>query len=264
MNRFAVSIRDLTFAYTGQDTVLDHLDLEIGPGERFGIIGPSGAGKSTLLLHLNGILRGGTGEVKIGGVPVGEGTLPEIRRRVGLVFQNPDDQLFNPTVEEDVAFGPLNMGLSNEEVARRVEKALGEMNLDGFEKLSSHHLSLGERKRVALATVLAMRPDIVAFDEPFSNLNPAMVEQVISIVTRLDATVIIVSQSIIPVLAVCDRIAVLNEGQIAAVGTVAEIASRRDLLRECGLDFHFYCEVCRDLLHESGPEQRTGEKMDDD
>ena len=132
-----------------------------------------------------------------------------------------------------------------------------------LEKLSSHHLSLGERKRVALATVLAMRPDIVAFDEPFSNLNPAMVEQVIGIVAGLRATVIIVSQSIIPVLAVCDRIAVLNEGRIAAVGPVAEIASNRDLLRECGLDFHFYCEICRDLLQDSGAEQRTGEGLDD-
>ncbi len=263
MNTPAVSIRDLSFAYTGQEQVLDHVDLEIQPGERFGIIGPSGAGKSTLLLHLNGILRGRTGKVEIGGIPVGGESLPEIRRRVGLVFQNPDDQLFNPTVEEDVAFGPLNMGLSSEETVGRVEKALGAMNLEGFEKLSSHHLSLGERKRVALATVLAMRPDIVAFDEPFSNLNPAMVEQVIGIVSGLKATVIVVSQSIIPVLAVCDRIAVLNEGRIAAVGPVDVIASSRDLLRECGLDFHFYCEICRDLLQDSGAEQRTGEGMGD-
>jgi cobalt/nickel transport system ATP-binding protein len=263
MNPAPVSIRGLTFAYRGREGVLDHIDLEIGAGERFGIIGPSGAGKSTLLLHLNGILRGQAGEVAIGGTPVDDATLPEIRRRVGLVFQNPDDQLFNPTVEEDVAFGPLNMGLSGGEAAGRVAEALGAMNLEGFEDLTSHHLSLGERKRVALATVLAMRPDVVAFDEPFSNLNPAMVEQVIEIVAGLEATVIIVSQSIIPVLAVCDRIAVLNEGRIAAVGPVSEIASRRDLLRECGLDFHFYCEVCRDLHHGPGDEQPTGEGTDD-
>ncbi len=248
----AVSIRDLSFSYEEGRDVLTGIDLDIRRGERFGIIGPSGAGKSTLLLHLNGILRGQSGSVEIGNMVVEEETLPSIRQKVGLVFQNPDDQLFNPTVEEDVAFGPLNMGLRGEESATRVREALRAMNLEGFEKLSSHHLSYGERKRVALATVLSMRPEIVAFDEPFSNLNPAMVEQLIGIVKGLEATVIIVSQSIIPVLAACERVAVLNEGAIVAVGPVAEIAAERELLRECGLDFHFYCEICRSLSEMNG------------
>ncbi len=243
----AVSIRDLTFSYEEGRDVLSGIELEIRQGERFGIIGPSGAGKSTLMLHLNGILLGRSGSVVIGNTIVEKDNLSSIRQKVGLVFQNPDDQLFNPTVEEDVAFGPLNMGLRNDEAATRVREALREMNLEGFEGLSSHHLSYGERKRVALATVLAMRPDIVAFDEPFSNLNPAMVEQLIGIVKGLEATVIIVSQSIIPVLAACERVAVLNEGAIVAVGPVAEIAAERELLRDCGLDFHFYCEICRTL-----------------
>ncbi|MFC1627481.1 energy-coupling factor ABC transporter ATP-binding protein [Gemmatimonadota bacterium] len=248
----AVSIRDLGFSYEKGRDVLSGINLDIRRGERFGIIGPSGAGKSTLLLHLNGILRGQSGSVEIGNIAVKDETLSSIRQKVGLVFQNPDDQLFNPTVEEDVAFGPLNMGLRGEDSAMRVREALRDMNLEGFEKHSPHHLSYGERKRVALATVLSMRPEIVAFDEPFSNLNPAMVEQLIGIVKGLDATVIIVSQSIIPVLAACERVAVLNEGAIAAVGPVSEIAAERELLRECGLDFHFYCEICRGLSEMNG------------
>ena len=142
------------------------VSLDIQPGEKFGIIGPSGSGKSTLLLHLNGVLTG-EGSVTIGGTRVGPKTVAAIRRITGLVFQNPDDQLFNPTVEEDVAFGPLNFGLPHDEVKRRVADALASLNLTGFEKLTSHHLSLGERKRVALATVLSLSPEVVAFDEPF-------------------------------------------------------------------------------------------------
>ncbi len=242
-----VTITDLTFSYEEEREVLCGVTLRIEPGERFGIIGPSGAGKSTLLLHLNGILTPGRGTVEIGGLPVDRESIAEIRQKVGLVFQNPDDQLFNLTVEDDVAFGPLNLELSSEEVSACVEEALAEMNLLGFEELSSHHLSYGERKRVALATVLAMRPEVVAFDEPFSNLDPAMVEHLIDIIGSLPATVIIVSQSILPVIASCDRLAVLNRGRLVATGSTREIASDRALLRHCGLDFHFYCDVCHEL-----------------
>ncbi|GAI95831.1 unnamed protein product, partial [marine sediment metagenome] len=213
---FAVEIKNLSFAY-GKDTALKNVSLKIHSGERFGIIGPSGAGKSTLLLHLNGILSG-DGEVKIDGLPVTKESLPEIRRKVGLVFQNPDDQLFNPTVEEDVAFGPLNLGLSREEVEARVRETLKHMNLEGFEAKTSHHLSYGEQKRVALATVLAMQPEVVAFDEPFSNLDPAMVKHLIEIIESLDATVILVSQQILPVMACCHRLAILKDGQVIRVG----------------------------------------------
>ncbi|GAF95723.1 unnamed protein product, partial [marine sediment metagenome] len=219
---FAVEIKNLSFAY-GKDSALKNVSLKIRSGERFGIIGPSGAGKSTLLLHLNGILSG-DGEVKIDGLPVIKESLPEIRRKVGLVFQNPDDQLFNPTVEEDVAFGPLNLGLSREEVEARVRETLKQMNLEGFETKTSHHLSYGEQKRVALATVLAMQPEVVAFDEPFSNLDPAMVKHLIEIIESLDATVILVSQQILPVMACCHRLAILKDGQVIRVGTPAELA----------------------------------------
>ena len=242
---FAVEVKDLSFAY-GKDPALKKVSLRIRSGERFGIIGPSGAGKSTLLLHLNGILSG-DGEVKIDGLPVTKKSLPEIRRKVGLVFQNPDDQLFNPTVEEDVAFGPLNLGLSREEAGTRVRETLKQMNLEGFENKASHHLSYGEQKRVALATVLAMQPELVAFDEPFSNLDPAMVKHLIEIIESLDATVILVSQQILPVMACCHRLAILKEGQVIGVGTPTELAADRGRLKECGLDGGFFCSICKKL-----------------
>jgi cobalt/nickel transport system ATP-binding protein len=242
-----VQFLDLKFQYERGRPVLHGINLEINSRERFGIIGPSGAGKSTLLLHLNGLLYG-EGTVRIGGMDVNQNTAPEIRGKVGLVFQNPDDQLFNPTVEEDVAFGPLNMGLKLEEVRCRVDEALREMRLEGYGKKASHHLSYGERKRVALATVLAMRPEIVAFDEPFSNLDPAMVEHLLQIIRRLSATVIIVSQEIIPVAACCDRVGILKDGKIVASGPVYEILGDRDLLRSCGLDISVYESVCKKIF----------------
>jgi cobalt/nickel transport system ATP-binding protein len=242
-----VEIVDLTFKYDAAHPVLNGVNLSINKGERVGIIGPSGAGKSTLLLHLNGLLHG-EGIVRTSGVEVNKNTAREIRRKVGLVFQNPDDQLFNPTVEEDVAFGPINMGLDREEVRRRVDETLREMRLEGYEKKASHHLSFGERKRVALATVLVMRPEIVAFDEPFSNLDPAMVEQLLHIISGLSATVIIVSQEIIPVAACCDRIGILKDGKIVASGPAFDILRDRPLLRSCRLDLSIYESVCKKIF----------------
>jgi len=241
-----VELKDLRFSYEKGKYALDGIDLKVNKGECFGILGPSGAGKSTLLLHLNGILRG-EGSVIINGLEVSKKTIYDIRQKVGLVFQNPDDQLFNPTVEEDIAFGPANLGLSDTEVRNRVEGALKSLNLEGFEKKTSHHLSFGERKRVALATVLSMQPEIIAFDEPFSNLDPAMVRQLIDTINSLDATIILVSQAIIPTLACCDRLAVLKQGKVAAFGDAREIVSDMSLLRTCDLDFYFYCDICRTL-----------------
>ena len=242
----AVELKDLRFSYEKGKFALDGIDLKIKKGECFGILGPSGAGKSTLLLHLNGILRG-EGSVIINGLEVSKKTIFAIRQKVGLVFQNPDDQLFNPTVEEDIAFGPANMGLDEVDVRNRVAGALKSLNLEGFEKKTSHHLSFGERKRVALATVLSMQPEIIAFDEPFSNLDPAMVRQLIDTINALDATVILVSQAIIPTLACCDRLAVLKQGKIAASGDAGELVADTQLLRDCDLDFYFYCDICRTL-----------------
>ncbi len=242
----SVSIENLKYAYTPEKPVLRNVSLEVAAGEKLGIIGPSGSGKSTLLLQLNGVLRG-EGGIRIGEMPVTKATLHEIRRKVGLVFQNPDDQLFNPTVEEDVAFGPLNFGLSPEEAASRVREALSIMHLDGFEKLTSHHLSFGERKRVALATVLAMQPEVIALDEPFSNLDPSMVHELMKKLSSMDATLLIVSQSILPLIAICDRVAILKDGEIIAVDHPKKLALNEELMQSSGLDLSYYCKICKDL-----------------
>jgi cobalt/nickel transport system ATP-binding protein len=242
----SVSIENLKYSYTPGKPVLRNISLQVAKGEKLGIIGPSGSGKSTLLLHLNGVLRG-DGRIVIGDVPVTKDSIHEIRRKVGLVFQNPDDQLFNPTVEEDVAFGPLNFGFSPEEAASRVREALRIMHLDGFEKLTSHHLSFGERKRVALATVLAMQPEVIALDEPFSNLDPAMVQELMEKLSSMDTTLVIVSQSILPLIAICDRIAILKDGEIIAVDQPKKLAGNQELMRSSGLDIEYYCKICNEL-----------------
>jgi len=242
-----IKIEDLSFSYHPGTRVLKSVSLEINPGEKFGIIGPSGSGKSTLLLHLNGVLAGEEGKVTIGNTPVSAKNLREVRRKVGLVFQNPDDQLFNPTVEEDVAFGPLNFGLMATEVNERVMEALAMMDLSGFEKKTSHHLSLGERKRVALATVLSMKPEVLAFDEPFSNLAPSMVLQLIEVMGSMKSTQVIVSQSVLPMMALCNRMAILKDGEIMAVGETRALVKDRPLMKASGLDLSLYRSVCRDL-----------------
>ncbi len=243
----SIQIENLSFAYDAHKPVLENISLEIAAGEKFGIIGPMGAGKSTLMLHLNGILSG-QGRVCIGQREVNKKNLAEIRPRVGVVFQNPDDQLFNPTVEEDIAFGPLNFGYSRSEVGEMVRYALEAMQLQGFEKLAPHHLSMGERKRVALATVLATRPEVIAFDEPFASLDPNMTAQLIKIINGLESTLFIISQSFLPLVACCSRVAVMNRGRIAAVGPTMEIFRNEKLLSNNGIDLGIYKKICRELF----------------
>jgi cobalt/nickel transport system ATP-binding protein len=255
---YRVETEGLVYRYADGRTALDGLSLRVEPGERLGIIGPSGAGKSTFLLHLNGVFLPAGGVVRIDGQTVERKNLMEIRRHVGIVFQNPDDQLFTPTVEEDIAFGPLNMGCNSDEVAERVRTALDQMRLKGYEKRSTHDLSYGEKRRVALATVLAMRPNVIGLDEPFAGLDPGMVEQLVGIIQQLDATVILISQEILPAIASCDRLAIFDQGRLVAAGPALDIASDRDLLRNCGIDFHFYGGIWNQLLkRQSG--LKTGE-----
>lgn len=238
-----VEAEHLVFRYGDGRLALDDLSLQIAAGERLGIIGPSGAGKSTFLLHLNGVLLPSSGVLRIGGEAVQRNNLRMIRGMVGIVFQNPDDQLFTPTVEEDIAFGPQNMGCSAEETKQRVRLALRHMRLEGYEERSIQDLSFGEKRRVALATVLAMRPRVIAFDEPFANLDPEMVEQLIGLIRNLEATVILISQEILPAIASVDRLAVFRQGRVEAVGPALEIARNRELLRRSGIDFHFLGDV---------------------
>ncbi|MEF8985005.1 MAG: ABC transporter ATP-binding protein [Bacteroidales bacterium] len=242
-----IKIEHLSFSYTTGNPVLKDISLEVARGEKLGIIGPSGAGKSTLLLHLNGIIAG-EGMIKIGDTKVEKKSLPVIRKKMGLVFQNPDDQLFNPTVAEDVAFGPLNFGYNRQEAGDRVKQALKAMNLEGFENADSHHLSLGERKRVALATVLATSPEVIAFDEPFASLDSVMVVQLLDIIGKLDATLVIVSQSLLPLISCCDRLAVMVRGGIRASGKKEEILKDESLMREGGVDMDFYRRVYKKYL----------------
>ncbi len=242
-----VQINDLCFSYSKDKEVLRNINLDIAPGEKLGLIGPMGAGKSTLLLHLNGILNG-SGKVIIGDTEVGRDTLHKIRQQVGIVFQNPDDQLFNPTVEEEIAFGPLNFGIPPLEVARKLKEVMKAMRLQGFEKSLSHHLSMGERKRIALATVLVSVPEVICFDEPFASLDPPMTMQLVEMINNLPATLLIVSQSILPLISCCSRVAVINRGMIAAVGPVKEILRNDELMRENGLDLGFYKGICKDFF----------------
>jgi len=243
----SVDITNLNFSYSPDNAVLRNLNLHVEQGEKLGIIGPMGAGKSTLLLHLNGILTG-IGSVKIGGIEVAKKNLAEIRRKVGLVFQNPDDQLFNPTVEEDIAFGPLNFGYTPQEVKERIDFALEKMHLKGFEKLTSHHLSMGERKRVALATVLALKPEVIAFDEPFASLDLMMIKQLVDIIKSLDSTLVIISHAIFPLAACCNRLAVMNKGEIIAIGLTADILKDAKLMKANDMDLSFYKDISKSLF----------------
>jgi cobalt/nickel transport system ATP-binding protein len=197
---------------------------------------------------LNGVFVPSAGTVTIHGTRVHAGSLRQVRGDVGIVFQNPDDQLFTPTVGEDVAFGPLNMGCSASEVEQRVGEALRAMRLEGYEQRGTHELSYGEKRRVALATVLAMRPRVIGFDEPFANLDPGMVEQLVDVISSLDATVVVISQEILPAIACSHRIAVFHQGKIAALGPSLEIARDRKLLAACGIDFHYQGRIWEKIL----------------
>jgi len=231
----AIRIDRLSFSYPDGQQALTEINLSINKGESVGIVGPNGAGKSTLLLHLNGILRSDNGAVKVLGQPVDDKNLRWVRSKVGVVFQDPDDQLFSPTIFEDVAFGPINMDYSEPEVKQAVTGALESVGMTGFEKRSCHHLSFGEKKRVSLATVLAMNPEILVLDEPTSNLDPAGKWSLICLLKKLPVTRIIVSHDIEMVKALCNRIFILNHGRVITGGDTDTVLSDRTLLFENGL-----------------------------
>jgi cobalt/nickel transport system ATP-binding protein len=236
MIEYAVRFTRLNYSYPDGTKALESIDLDVRPGERVALVGPSGAGKSTLLLHLNGVLTG-SGTVKILGQPIDGGDIRQIRKQVGLVFQDPNDQLFCPTVLEDVAFGPLSLGVPEQEIPHRVEKALSDTGLDqSMRNRSSHHLSLGERKRVALATVLAMEPAILALDEPTSNLDPRNRRHLIELIQSLPATLLLATHDLEMVLALCPRAVVMDRGKIWADGKTTELLSDACLMDDHGLE----------------------------
>lgn len=230
-----IRISDLHYTYPDGTEALRDVDLHVEEGERLGLVGPNGAGKSTLLLHLNGLLAG-EGSVEVCGMPVANGRAEEVRLKVGLVFQDPDDQLFMPTVFDDVAFGPLNMGLERDEVEQRVEQALEAVDMAYAAERSSHHLSFGERKRVCVATVLSMQPTILALDEPTTNLDPRHRRQVIELLDSLDMTLVIASHDLDAVLDLCDRVALLEDGRLITEGPAQEMLTDRELLEAHSLE----------------------------
>ncbi|MGH3734901.1 MAG: energy-coupling factor ABC transporter ATP-binding protein [Micromonosporaceae bacterium] len=232
----SLELRGVRFAYPDGQVALRGVDLTIGQGERVALLGPNGAGKTTLVLHLNGILGGpGTGPgnggtVSVAGLAVDRPHLTEIRRRVGVVFQDPDDQLFMPTVAEDVAFGPANLGLRGDALAERVDEALHAVGMAEHRDRAPHHLSFGQRRRVAVATVLAMRPEILVLDEPSSNLDPASRRELAEILLSLPVTVLMVTHDLPYALQLCPRAAILDAGQIVADGATAALLADPELL----------------------------------
>jgi cobalt/nickel transport system ATP-binding protein len=229
-----IKLENLSYAYPDGQNALTDISLTVCRGDSLGIIGPNGAGKSTLLLHLNGILRS-DGKVRVFSEPVTGKNLKDIRRRIGLVFQNPDDQLFSATVFDDVAFGPLNLDYSEAEVRQAVTDALAEVGMSGFERRSPHHLSLGERKRIAIATILSMRPEVLALDEPTSNLDPCGKWQLLELLRAMPVTKIIATHDLEVVSELCSRVVILDKGKIVADGPAAEILNDKALLSAHGL-----------------------------
>ncbi len=219
----SLSVRGLAYAYPDGHQALFGVDLEIARGERVALLGANGAGKTTLVMHLNGLLAGGAGEVRVAGLPVTEEHMREIRRRVGVVFQDPDDQLFMPTVRDDVAFGPANHGLAGAALEARVGEALDLVGMREYADRPPHHLSFGQRRRVAVATVLAMEPEILVLDEPSSNLDPASRRELADILRGLDITVLMVTHDLPYALELCERSVVLADGVVVADGPTRDI-----------------------------------------
>jgi cobalt/nickel transport system ATP-binding protein len=231
-----IDLQHVHFRYPDGFEALRGVDLRVGTGEKVALVGPNGAGKSTLMLQLNGTLRPESGSVRVCGLEVGKETIRRVRAEVGLVFQDPDDQLFSPTVFDDVAFGPLHMGLPAAEVHRRVEAALAAVGMRGFDHRVPHRLSLGQRKRVAVATVLSMNPSILVFDEPSAGLDPRGRRELIGLLRSLDQTMLVSTHDMRLVAEVFPRTVVVDDGAIVADGPTATILSDEPLLERHGLE----------------------------
>jgi cobalt/nickel transport system ATP-binding protein len=231
-----LSVHDLHFSYHDHHQALRGVSFELCEGDKVALVGPNGAGKSTLMLHLNGILTAHSGNVTVGGDRLTRHNLPAIRAMVGLVFQNPDDQLFSPTVFEDVAFGPLHMGLPKEEVLARVESALDAVRMANYRDRLSHHLSVGEKKRIAIATVLSMNPSILILDEPSAGLDPRARRTLINLLRELPITMLVSTHDMKLVEELFPRTIVMDEGLVVADGRTKEILADETFLNAHGLE----------------------------
>ena len=235
----AVEVRGLRYAYPDGREALRGVDLRVEYGQRVALLGPNGAGKTTLALHLNGLHEADAGTVRIGHLPVAPENLAEIRRRVGLVFQDSDDQLFMPTVREDVAFGPANLGLRGAELDARIAEALEQVGAAEVIDRPPHHLSGGEQRRVALATVLAMRPDVMVLDEPTSGLDPAGRRELVDVLKRVPVTQLVITHDLPFALELCERSVIMSGGRVVADGATATVLGDETLLHAHGLELPF-------------------------
>ncbi|MDK2892546.1 ATP-binding cassette domain-containing protein [Methanohalophilus sp.] len=251
-----IEAKNLSFRYSHSDkNALDRVNFKVYPGEKIAVLGANGAGKSTLFKHLNGILKPIAGSVYVKGLPIKKDNILDVRHTVGIVFQDPDDQIIAPSVEEDVAFGPMNMGLPIGEVEERVKNALEIVNLTGLEKRAPHHLSGGQKKMVAIAGILAIQPEVVVLDEPTAGLDPVNAEKVLDIIDRmnreLNITVILSTHEIDIVPPFANRVIVLHEGKIEADDVPMKIFGDEELLRKSNLRMPRVAEVFK-LLQEKG------------
>jgi cobalt/nickel transport system ATP-binding protein len=231
----SIDARGLTYRYPNGHVALSAVDLHVGHGERVAVLGPNGAGKTTLMLHLNGLLTG-EGSLEVAGLPVTPARLGELRARVGLVFQDPDDQLFMPSVREDVAFGPLNMGLSRADVLQRVDEALAAVRMGHAADRAPHELSMGERRRVAIATVLAMDPELLVLDEPSANLDPRARRELLDVLEAIDRTMLVVTHDLAFAAELCERAVVLSGGRVVADAPCDEVLDDAGLLASHDLE----------------------------
>ncbi|MDD3108586.1 MAG: ABC transporter ATP-binding protein [Alistipes sp.] len=236
MSHHFVRFENVHYTYPNGYEALRGVSFCVTHGQKVALVGTNGAGKSTLLLHINGLLLPTKGSVVVGGVPVERKTLPLVRQSVGLVFQNPDDQLFMPTVEEDVAFGPSNMGLPAVEIERRVEEALGAVGALALRQRAPYHLSGGQKKSVSIATVLSMEPAVLVLDEPTSNLDPQARRAIIRLIRTFSHTCLMATHDMEMVWELCERTLVMREGELVADGSTTSIFEDEALLERCGLE----------------------------
>ena len=241
-----IEVRDLTYRYPDGTLALDGVNLTVYEGESIALVGPNGAGKSTLIRMFNGIYQG-EGEVRVDGLEVKEENLEQVRSLVGMVFQDPDDQLFCSTLYDDVAFGLMNMGLERAEVERRVEEAMAAVGLEECADKEPQNLSFGQKKRAAMATVLTMSPPIMVFDEPTSNLDPKNEKAFVELIGKLDSTCILISHDMPILYHLCQRVLAISQGRIVLDCTMDEFITDKSALREYGLDYTFKCADCPPL-----------------
>ena len=232
----SIEVENLNFSYPDGHAALHGVNLFIEPCEKVALVGPNGAGKSTLMLHLNGILESVSGKIRIAGLDLSPANIGKIRSRVGLVFQSPDDQLFSPTVYDDVAFGPLYQGFSEDEVRQRVDEALALVHMAAYARRVSHHLSVGEKKRIAIASVLSMKPEVLVLDEPTAGLDPRARRSLIYLLDELPITMLVSTHDLHMVRELFPRMVIMDEGRIVADGPTRELLEDEHLLALHGLE----------------------------